>query len=348
MNRSRSAWQGPQLADREDEWIHRVRDTDVAELERAHDALKSRGFASLDDVGRDDFPLSDFARTLASLGEEVEAGRGFAFLRGLPVDRWGIEKSRVIYWGISCHLGTPLRQNARAEKLVKVTDVGAAEKATSRGPYGRGDMNFHSDFADVVGLLCLRASKTGGVSRICSSHAILERMAVEHPEYLDVFERGFRFFRKAEEAVGEPPVSARRLPMLDRSGALPRFLFWRAFAEQGAQFSGEPLTALEAAALAYVNDVARDPAHHLDTHFQPGDIQYLNNYRILHSRTEFEDWPEPERRRYLERVWLRTSDARVNPEGFADTHGPNSIVDGFPLVPADVVAARERALAAHA
>jgi hypothetical protein len=348
MNRSRSAWRGPELAAREDEWIHRVTDEEVAELEGAYSQWRSRGEAAVETITRSDFPLPRFGAVLASLAGEIESGRGFAFLRGLPVARWGIEASRAIYWGLSCHLGVPLRQNARAERLVKVHDAGAAEKATSRAPQGRSNLNFHSDFCDVVGLLCINAAKSGGISRICSTHAILERMEAEHPEYIPVFERGFHFFRKAEEAVGEPPVSARRLPMLDRSGSLPMFLYWPGFAAQGAQFSGVPLTELEKDALAFINRTACDPAYHLDTHFQPGDIQFLNNYRIVHSRTEFEDWPEPQRRRCLERVWLRTSESRKYPPGFADLHGPGSLTQGFPLVPPELVAERDRAMQALA
>ncbi|MGE4243095.1 TauD/TfdA family dioxygenase [Ramlibacter sp.] len=346
MNRSPSAWRGPELAAREDEWIHRLTADEVAELEDAHAQWRARGAGTMETMTRLDFPLPRFGRVLAALGEEIESGRGFGFLRGLPVGRWGVEASRDIYWGLANHLGAPVRQNARAERLVKVRDEGGAEKATSRAPQSRSNLNFHSDFCEVVGLLCINAAKSGGVSRICSTHAILERMEAEHPEYLPVFEQGFHFFRKGEEAVGEPPVSARRLPMLDRSGKLPMFLYWPGFATQGAHFSGVPLTQLEKDALSFVNRVACDASYHLDTHFQPGDVQFLNNYRITHSRTEFEDWPEPERQRYLERIWLRTSEPRNLPPGFTDLHGPNSLLEGFPIVPPELVAERELALQA--
>ncbi len=338
-----SAWVGADLAPLEDQWIHRFTPKEIAELEACHAGLRGRDTAGFEALTQRDFPLPTLGPVLARQGREIESGRGFAFLRGLPVERWGVEMSRAMYWGISCHLGVPVRQNARAHRLVKVTDVGVPqEKATARGPYGRGELHFHSDFADVVGLLCLRVAQSGGISRICSSRSILARMQQEHPEYIAVFERGFRFYRKGEEAVGEPPVSARRLPMLQwREGEEPLFLFWPSFAKQGAQFSGEALTPLEAAALAYVDDMAHDARMCLDTRFQPGDLQYLNNYKVLHSRTHFEDWPEPARKRYLERVWMRTREGRRFPPGFADLHGPNSLVDGFPVVPPAVVAARE-------
>jgi hypothetical protein len=42
--------------------------------------------------------------------------------------------------------------------------------------------------------------------------------------------------------------------------------------------------------------------------FQPGDIQWLKNSVVLHKRTEYVDWPEPERKRHLLRLWLCARD----------------------------------------
>ncbi len=55
--------------------------------------------------------------------------------------------------------------------------------------------------------------------------------------------------------------------------------------------------------------------------FEPGDIQLLHNHQILHDRTDFEDWPEPERKRHLLRLWLCPPDGRPMPEVFAQRWG---------------------------
>ena len=119
--------------------------------------------------------------------------------------------------------------------------------------------------------------------------------------------------------------------MLDRTRdpAQPDFLFWPHFAKWGATMAGAPLSDTEAAAIAYVDGMAHQPGIHLDTRFQPGDIQYLNNYRVLHSRTDYEDWPEPDRKRYLERIWLCTDETRYFAPGFADLYGENSVSTGI-------------------
>jgi hypothetical protein len=37
---------------------------------------------------------------------------------------------------------------------------------------------------------------------------------------------------------------------------------------------------------------------------EPGEINYLKNNAVLHARTEFVDFDEPERKRHLVRLWL--------------------------------------------
>lgn len=338
-----SVWYGSALAAQEDQWIHHFSTEEIAELEVGYAALAATSVENFQQLTVDDFPLPALAPVLRDQAAQIEHGRGFAFFRGLPVERWGVQMSRVIYWGLSLHIGRPIRQNARGDRLVQVMDVGAApDEPTARGPYGRGDLHFHSDFADAVGLMCLRTARHGGVSRIASSRTILDHMRREHPEFIPVFERGFYFYRKGEQALGEPPVTRERVPMLEWKQGEPVFLFWPAFAKQGHQFSGHPLSPLEAQALAWVNEQAHSEHFCLDTHFQPGDIQYLNNYKVLHSRTDFDDWPEPDRRRYLERIWLCTDAERHLPPGFADLHDHNSLLNGFPELPAHVVEERAR------
>ncbi len=338
-----SAWLGRELA-RSDDWIHRFSAAELAELESAYQRATERETVAIDTLTARDFPLPGLGPVLRRLGEQIEAGLGFAFLRGLPVAQWGPAKSRVVYWGIACHLGVPISQNARGDKLVPVTDVGVSpDSRTFRGNRGRGDLNFHSDFADVVGLLCIRGAKSGGISRIASSASILRRMQRERPELIDALRRGFHFFRKGEEAPGEGPVSARRLPMLaPRAAGGHDFLFWPHFAKLGAEAAGVPLAADEQAAFDYINRVAREPGVFLDAQFQPGDMQFLNNYQVLHSRTDYEDWPEPDRKRYLERIWLRTRDARDQPPGMADLYGPQSLSRGIPVLPEALIEERSR------
>src|SRR4029078_12573030 len=69
-----------------------------------------------------------------------------------------------------------------------------------------------------------------------------------------------------------------------------------------------PLTSEQNAAIEMMEQTANDPGFYLDMEFRPGDIQLLKNSIILHKRTAYEDWDEPERKRHLLRLWLAAPD----------------------------------------
>ncbi len=54
---------------------------------------------------------------------------------------------------------------------------------------------------------------------------------------------------------------------------------------------------------------------------EPGDIQLVHNHTILHDRTAFEDYPEPERKRHLLRLWLAPPGARPLPDAYKERFG---------------------------
>jgi hypothetical protein len=57
--------------------------------------------------------------------------------------------------------------------------------------------------------------------------------------------------------------------------------------------------------------------------FQPGDMQFVCNHWVLHSRTKYEDWPELERRRHLLRLWLGCPDGPAVPASHIEQQGLN-------------------------
>jgi len=70
-----------------------------------------------------------------------------------------------------------------------------------------------------------------------------------------------------------------------------------------------------------LDELCNDPRNHLAMDFRPGDIQLLHNHQILHSRNDFENWPEPERHRHLLRMWIAPPEARALPQAFAPRYG---------------------------
>lgn len=79
----REAWLGADMA-RSTEWIRPVSPVTAAELDAALRGLECRGLA-WPRFGRDEFALPTFSRELSSVLDELEHGRGFVLLRGIPV-----------------------------------------------------------------------------------------------------------------------------------------------------------------------------------------------------------------------------------------------------------------------
>lgn len=110
-----------------------------------------------------------------------------------------------------------------------------------------------------------------------------------------------------------------RLPVFGASGGLVSCRLVRNQINAACIKTGNDLSTLEKAALDLVDELAQDPSIHLDTNLQVGDMQLCNNYTILHSRTEFEDFPELGRHRHMIRLWLKFRERRPMGEGSQST-----------------------------
>jgi hypothetical protein len=64
------------------------------------------------------------------------------------------------------------------------------------------------------------------------------------------------------------------------------------------------LSAEDRAVLDLYNEISDSPDLYLDMDLEPGDVQLLSNHTVLHARTDFEDYPEPELKRHLLRLWI--------------------------------------------
>ena len=88
------------------------------------------------------------------------------------------------------------------------------------------------------------------------------------------------------------------------------------------RFADAPrLTAQQVEALDLFDALTNDPALHFTMELQRGDLQFVHNHTLLHDRTAFVDWPQPERRRHLLRLWLAPAQGRELPAVFALRYG---------------------------
>jgi hypothetical protein len=314
-----SAWYGRDLV-ADPSWLVQFTPQDLVEIETAVAAVRAHGL-SLDQVGRGSFVLPTLGPKLLAHLEEIHTGRGFVVLRGLPVSRYTDEEVGLIFWGIGAYLGVPVTQNPRGDLLGHVYDHGRTYGAIDvRGYETKAHLPFHSDGCDLVGLLCLRAAKSGGLSSVVSSVTIHNEILRRRPDCLAPLYQGFHYIRR-EAALTESPVTPHRVPVFGARDGQVSCRLVRNQINAGFARMGTTPTPLEQEALDLVDALAQDPAIHLDMDLHVGDMQLCNNYTVLHSRTGFEDFPEPERRRHMIRLWLTFRERRPMGEGFLEHNG---------------------------
>ncbi len=317
-----SAWTRAQM-EQDTRWRYTLDAAEVSELQAAVQAAIATG-KPLEQISAADFPLGPLAARIRALAQELETGRGFALWRGLPVDDWTLEERSVAYWGLGRHLGEPVVQNARGELFGHVQDTTGMDpqtNANSRFYHTNRAAPFHVDGADIVGLMCVRAAKAGGASLIVSSTSIYNALLREHPELIPLLYQPLWFDHRGEKnAVTGLPYWVTSICGYTNGKLSTMYL--RNFIESAQRYDGAPpLTDEHHRLLALIDEYAESPELCLSMDFRPGDIQWLNNHVTLHSRTGFTDWDEPDRKRWLMRLWLN----QFERDRFTQTYGFHGI-----------------------
>lgn len=292
--------------------MHRLSPDEIGELERAMaHAVKTE--KELTSITRDDFPLESFAATIDAFAQELDRGRGFLLVRGLPVTEYSEHEASVIFWGIGQHLGIPVPQNGAGDLLGHVRDEGADGKSmiganASRGYNSNKQLHYHSDSSDVVGLLCFHPARRGGVSTIASSTRIHDELLAARPDLVPALYQSFAHDNRDEVDDDQPRYHHSTMFSVYDGRFSTRYVkgHIESAHEKYPELGSLGPDVLEAWAL--MDEMAE--RNHLDMHFQHGDMQFLNNYAVLHSRTEFEDFDDVARKRHLLRLWLTLHNGR--------------------------------------
>jgi hypothetical protein len=317
--RDASAWYGSELVTRTD-WIERFSEAEIGEVERVvHEIEKSS--VDVANLNTRDAPLPSLGPRLQRLLDEVLNGRGFVLIKGLPVERWSKREAAIAFLIIGVHLGPPRMQNAEGHLLGHVRDMGRSSTDPNTRIYQTSErQTHHTDSCDVVGLLCLRAARSGGLSNLVSSTTIFNEMRRRRPDLLRVLLDPIETDRRGEVPEGSKPYFT--IPVFNYYEGLVSAKYQRQYIESARRFPGvAPLTSQQVEALDLLDELANDSRLNLLMELEPGDIQLVHNHTILHDRTAFEDFPEPERKRHLLRLWLAPFGARRLPEVYSERFG---------------------------
>ncbi|HEX7744008.1 MAG TPA: TauD/TfdA family dioxygenase [Micromonosporaceae bacterium] len=294
-------WRSDHVADNPG-WRLRLSEVDQSEVLEALAAVRAAG-VRLEDVSPELFPLPALGPHLRRLAVDITHGRGFALVQGLPVGGLTEQDSALVALGVVSHVGEIVPQGPERMPVIHVRDEGAdPARTTTRSYQHRQQLGFHADPTDVVALLCLRPARCGGQSAIVSSVAVHNALVDARPDLARLLYQPWWFDRR----TGDGPDSFYQQPVyaVSRDGRLttrygPDYM-------RSAQRAPHvpPLTPQQLEALEALDRLNRDPRFLLPMDLRPGDLQFLNNHVILHSRTAYEDHPDPALRRHLLRLWL--------------------------------------------
>ncbi len=296
------AWRADSVGEPE-AWRHTLSRSALAAFLRHPNAAR---------VATDLRPDADLTAALAidaaAIHSELEHGCGFVIVSAGESGRYSHQKLATFYWLLGSLLGRPVEQNVQGTLLYEVKDTGQDVRYGARFSVTNADSSFHTDSSfmetvtDYVGLLCLNDARSGGLSQVVDGYAVREELLARDPAAWQELTRPFHVDRRGGIRPGEAPTAQYPVFSDHPRGLLIRYL--RYWIEAGHEKAGVPLNAAQVAALDTLDRVASDPKMRAEFAMRPGDMLFLNNRRLLHNRTAFEDYPEPARRRHFLRLWL--------------------------------------------
>lgn len=278
----------------------------LAEIDGAIMHAKRLGLG-FERLGKADFPLPLTAPLLAATAKELDAGPGFAVLSGFPVEGYDYDDNRLAFAGLSAHFGRLMPQSHAGAMSMDVKDIGLPYSPENRAYKSNRALPFHSDGAAIVGLFCLETAAEGGLSVLASAGAVHNALLAQRPDLYEVYLKGFRHHRRGEHGPDDPKISPEPIPVFAFQDGLLHCIYDRN-QSLWAELEGECLTPRQREAIDVFDATVGRPEMQLHMELRKGDIQFVNNFTILHSRTEYRD--PPDRKRHLIRLWLDLPEGR--------------------------------------
>jgi Taurine catabolism dioxygenase TauD, TfdA family len=296
----RMAWRGVDLS--KDDIAFDLTRRHAAALEELLDGFHEQRLG-LDQIQPEHCRHPALDADLARVFDEIQEGRGIVIIRGIPVAGYSDGDVSTMFWALGAHFGRGVSQSARGDLLGLVRDeTPTGEPESARGYTSRRELSLHVDLAQIVGLMCVRQARSGGASQYASGLAVYEEIWAKRPDLLPMLQRGFPYHRRGEEAPGQPQITPYNIPVFsERDGRVSIFMVREiinaAYRELKRSFTPEEIDAI---------DTFRATARQLqfETRLEPGEATFLNNYTIMHARSEFEDWGESLKNRLMLRLWL--------------------------------------------
>jgi hypothetical protein len=232
-----------------------------------------------------DFLFERIGDLLADIRRALMHQYGLILNRSCPIE--GLTEGQIIklYWGFVNHIGVLRPQGKDSNLINHVKNTGGVYRATGgRGYNTNAELDFHVDFGDAVGLLCLQDAKAGGMSRCASSRALFETLRRDRSDLAAALQEPLFYSRQNEHASDEPPFYQTPIVAIEQGWFARRYTrnhIRYAHLQEGACAA----TPMQNEAMDWLDAHARADPFMYEMRLQPGDFQFLNNHVTVHSRT---------------------------------------------------------------
>jgi hypothetical protein len=307
---SAADWRGADLAKRTD-WIHVLSGAEIAEIEKACRSVRDKAI-DIRDVTKDNFRLELFPAVAEKARVSLEDGAGVILIKGFPSHKYGEQELKLINWGLAKYVGTAVSQSAEGDVMGDVRNLNTIPDGpkSTRGYKSSRELWFHCDSADVSSLFAVRNAKSGGLSGVCSSLAVHNEMARTRPDLLEELYKPWWWTWQAGCYTNESPQYQQPIFSVQDGYLSCRYIGEVLRSTPKKNPSLPPLTEKQIEAMKLFDELLNGKEFPLWKPFEPGDWQMVNNHIVMHARTEFDDYPEVERKRHLLRMWLSVPNSR--------------------------------------
>jgi alpha-ketoglutarate-dependent taurine dioxygenase len=313
MHTTASSWAKRDLSEKD--YFVRLQPVCGAEMRRVLTELRTHALPTVL-LTPDEYRMPACLEAMTHVRKVLDEGRGFAIIDRIPIQEMAVEEAIAVFWLLSTMIARPVAQKVDGTMIYDVWDTGQKPVPGSgiRRDKTNSELTYHTDNSyndsppEYVGLLCLRSAKSGGLSRIISFQTIHNEIGRKDRSLLPRFYQPYWFDRQREHLPDEETTFS--APIFEYDGKQLRTRLSLHQIRGGYILKREPVDGPTEASLALLEEIFRDENLAIEINLQPGWVQYLNNRVVGHGRTLFEDFPEPERKRHLIRLWLRNSGRR--------------------------------------
>ena len=261
----------------------------------------------LDNLNENDLLL--LKNEILEFKKKILDGFGLFIINGACLKDFSLKEKISIYTLIAEILGELIIQNIKQEKIVEIKDVGKSMQSggryheTKEGGSHHTDSPQWEDVPDYLGLFCVHNAKKGGTNLFLSAYTIHNRILKNRKDLLNILYEKFHFDKRGEFKEGESSTVFE--PIFKFKDGKLYFRYLRNYIDAGHDIQNQSLSESQKEALTYLDNSMLEEDMIMSYDLKPDDMVFSDNHWIVHGRTAFEDYDDPNLKRLMLRTWIK-------------------------------------------